>query len=132
MMGTWGVHIKALNTGHDGSLSTGHANSCKDMLSRLETMVLMGMELPLPAIRSQIASGIDILIHLGRMRDKSRKVLSITEIAGYEENNIILNDIYRFEEEKAEENTVHRAMEKVGDLIHTEKMIRAGYCLDGL
>ena len=129
--------LQAMNTGHAGSLSTGHANSCKDMLSRLETMVLMGMELPLPAIRSQIASGIDILIHLGRMRDKSRKVLSITEIAGYEENNIILNDIYRFEEEKAEENTihentVHRAMEKVGDLIHTEKMIRAGYCLDGL
>ena len=129
--------LQAMNTGHDGSLSTGHANSCKDMLSRLETMVLMGMELPLPAIRSQIASGIDILIHLGRMRDKSRKVLSITEIAGYEENNIILNDIYRLEEEKAEENTVHentvhRAMEKVGDLIHTEKMIRAGYCLDGL
>ena len=124
--------LQAMNTGHDGSLSTGHANSCKDMLSRLETMVLMGMELPLPAVRSQIASGIDILIHLGRMRDKSRKVLSITEIAGYEENNIILNDIYRFEEEKAEENTVHRAMEKVGDLIHTEKMIRAGYCLDGL
>lgn len=129
--------LQAMNTGHDGSLSTGHANSCKDMLSRLETMVLMGMELPLPAIRSQIASGIDILIHLGRMRDKSRKVLSITEIAGYEENNIILNDVYRFKEEKAEENTVHentvhRAMEKVGDLIHTEKMIRAGYCLDGL
>ena len=124
--------LQAMNTGHDGSLSTGHANSCKDMLSRLETMVLMGMELPLPAIRSQIASGIDILIHLGRMRDKSRKVLSITEIAGYEENNIILNDIYRFKEEKAEENTVHGAMEKVGELIHTEKMIRAGYCLDGL
>ena len=124
--------LQAMNTGHVGSLSTGHANSCKDMLSRLETMVLMGMELPLPAIRSQIASGIDILIHLGRMRDKSRKVLSITEIAGYEENNIILNNIYRFEEDKAEENTVHRAMEKVGDLIHTEKMIRAGYCLDGL
>lgn len=93
--------LQAMNTGHDGSLSTGHANSCKDMLSRLETMVLMGMELPLPAIRSQIASGIDILIHLGRMRDKSRKVLSITEIAGYEENNIILNNIYRFEEEKS-------------------------------
>ena len=124
--------LQAMNTGHDGSLSTGHANSCKDMLSRLETMVLMGMELPLPAIRSQIASGIDILIHLGRMRDKSRKVLSITEIAGYEENQIILNDIYRFKEKKAEENTVHGAMEKVGELIHTEKMIRAGYCLDGL
>ena len=109
--------LQAWNTGHDGSLGTAHANSTKDMISRVETMVLMGMELPLPAIRSQIASGIDILIHLGRMRDKSRKVLSITEIAGYEENNIILNDIYRFKEEKAEENTVHentvhRAMEK--------------------
>lgn len=102
------------------------------MLSRLETMVLMGMELPLPAIRSQIASGIDILIHLGRMRDKSRKVLSITEIAGYEENRIVLNEIYHFKEEKAEENTVHGAMEKVGVMLNTEKMIRAGYCLDGL
>ena len=71
--------LQAMNTGHDGSLSTGHANSCRDMLSRLETMVLMGMELPLAAIRSQIASGLDILVHLGRMRDKSRKVLAITE-----------------------------------------------------
>ena len=74
--------LQAMNTGHDGSLSTGHANSCRDMMSRLETMVLMGMELPLTAIRSQIASGLDILVHLGRMRDKSRKVLTITEV-GY-------------------------------------------------
>ena len=71
-----------MNTGHDGSLSTGHANSCRDMLGRLETMVLMGMDWPLAAIRSQIASGIDILVHLGRLRDKSRRVLSIVEIDG--------------------------------------------------
>ena len=93
----------AMNTGHDGSLSTGHANSCKDMLSRLETMVLMGMELPLPAIRSQIASGIDILIHLGRMRDKEPKgTFTLQKLQDTRNpNNIILNDIYRFEEEKA-------------------------------
>ena len=170
--------LQAMNTGHDGSLSTGHANSCRDMLSRLETMVLMGMELPLPAIRSQIASGIDILVHLGRMRDKSRKVLSITEIAEYKENQIIFNEIYRFKECEAEENTIEGTsenvkgcvetyekenveesveryaqkkvkicekekagkseyivrgnLEKVGNLIHTEKMIRAGYHLNGL
>ena len=86
--------LQAMNTGHDGSLSTGHANSCKDMISRLETMVLMGMGMPLAAIRSQIASGIDILVHLGRMRDKSRKVLSITEVVDYKDKQIILNDIY--------------------------------------
>ena len=72
--------LQALNTGHDGSLSTGHANSPEDMLSRLETMVLMGIEIPLPAIRRQIASGIDVIVHLGRMRDRSRKVLQILEI----------------------------------------------------
>lgn len=76
--------IQAMNTGHDGSLSTGHGNSPRDMLSRLETMVLMGMELPLPAIRRQIASAVDVMVHLGRMRDKSRKVLEILEITGYD------------------------------------------------
>lgn len=124
--------LQTMNTGHDGSLSTGHANSCKDMLSRLETMVLMGMELPLPAIRSQIASGIDILIHLGRMRDKSRKVLTITEIVEYKENQVILNDIYRFYEYEAEENNVNGALEHVGNLINTDKLRRAGYKTDGL
>ena len=84
--------LQAMNTGHDGSLSTGHANSCRDMMSRLETMVLMGMELPLTAIRSQIASGLDILVHLGRMRDKSRKVLTITEVTGMQEGEIVLKD----------------------------------------
>ncbi len=90
--------ISAMNTGHDGSLSTGHGNSPKDMLSRLETMVLMGADIPLLAVRSQVAAAIDILIHLGRLRDKSRRVLSIVEVAGYEEGEIILNPIYRFEE----------------------------------
>ena len=90
--------LQALNTGHDGSLSTGHANSPKDMLSRLETMVLMGMDLPLPAIRRQIASGIDILVHLGRLRDKSRKVLEVTEVTGYQDGEILLQPIYIFEE----------------------------------
>ena len=75
---------QALNTGHEGSLSTAHANSARDMLSRLETMVLMGVDLPLEAIRRQIASGVDILVHLGRMRDKSRKLLEVTEVCGFE------------------------------------------------
>ena len=91
--------IQALNTGHDGSLSTGHANSAKDMLSRLETMVLMAMDLPLPAIRGQIASGIDIIVHLGRLRDKSRKLLEIVEVLGYENDEIKTSVLYEFCEE---------------------------------
>lgn len=90
--------LQCLNTGHDGSMSTGHANSGADMLSRLENMVLMGMELPLAAIRQQIASGIDIIVHLGRLRDKSRKVLEITEITGYEQDKIQLNPLFVYEE----------------------------------
>ena len=87
--------LQALNTGHEGSLSTAHANSARDMLSRLETMTLMGVDLPLEAIRRQIASGVDILIHLGRMRDKTRKVLEITEVCGYEKNEIITRTLFR-------------------------------------
>ena len=123
--------LQAMNTGHDGSLSTGHANSCKDMLVRLETMVLMGMELPLPAIRSQIASGIDILVHLGRLRDKSRKVLSITEILGYREGEILLNDIYCFTEQKKSECRVQGSLVHVGTLKNTEKLERTEL-LDGI
>ena len=93
-MGTEGVHIKALNTGHDGSLSTGHANSPKDMLSRLESMVLMGMDLPLGAVQRQIASGIDIIVHLGRLRDKSRKVLEVSEILDYQDGEILVSPLY--------------------------------------
>ena len=93
--------LQAMNTGHDGSLSTGHANSTKDMLSRLETMVLQGAEgLPLEAIRQQIASAVDIIIFLSRMRDKTRKTMEITEIVGYENGEIILNPLYVFEEDE--------------------------------
>ena len=90
--------LQCLNTGHDGSMSTGHANSARDMLARLENMVLMGMELPLAAIRQQIASGVDIIVHLGRLRDKSRKVLEITELTGCEGNEIKRNPLFLFEE----------------------------------
>ena len=93
--------LQAMNTGHDGSLSTGHANSTDDMLSRLETMVLQGAAgLPLEAIRQQIASAVDIIIHLSRLRDHSRKTMEITEIIGYEDGKIILNPLYIFEEDE--------------------------------
>ena len=93
--------LQAMNTGHDGSLSTGHANSTEDMLSRLETMVLQGAAgLPLEAIRQQIASAVDIIIHLSRLRDKSRKTMEITEVVGYENGRIILNPLYVFEEDE--------------------------------
>lgn len=93
--------LQAMNTGHDGSLSTGHANSTDDMLSRLETMVLQGAAgLPLEAIRQQIASAVDIIIHLSRLRDKSRKTMEITEVVGYENGRIILNPLYVFEEDE--------------------------------
>lgn len=94
--------LQAMNTGHDGSLSTGHANSTRDMLSRLETMVLTGAEgLPLDAVRQQIASAVDIIVHLSRLRDRSRKTMENTEVAGYEKGAIQLNTLYRFEEDEA-------------------------------
>ncbi len=93
--------LQCLNTGHDGSMSTGHANSAKDMLSRLENMVLMGMDMPLPAIRKQIASGVDIIVHLGRVRDKSRKVLEIAEVLGVEDGEIQLHPLFLYEEAEA-------------------------------
>lgn len=93
--------LQAMNTGHDGSLSTGHANSTEDILSRLETMVLQGAaSLPLEAIRQQIASAVDIIIHLSRLRDKSRKTMEITEVVGYENGKIVLNPLYVFEEDE--------------------------------
>lgn len=118
--------LQALNTGHDGSLSTGHANSPGDMLSRLETMVLMGMDFPLPAIRRQIASGIDILIHLGRLRDKSRKVLEVTEVMGYQDGEILLQPIYSFEETGEENGKIQGVWKKIHELSHTGKLLAAG------
>ena len=112
--------LQAMNTGHDGSLSTGHGNSPADMLSRLETMVLMGGELPLAAVRSQIASALDILVHLGRMRDGRRRVLSIVEVLGYEEEQIRCQPLY--ESNPAEE----RGLEAVGILRNRQKWEIAG------
>ena len=118
--------LQAMNTGHDGSLSTGHANSCRDMLTRLETMVLMGVELPLQALRSQIASGIDILIHLGRLRDKTRKVLTIAEITGMQGGEIQWQELYRFEETPGSPDRVQGQLMRVGKLREREKCRRAG------
>lgn len=111
--------LQAMNTGHDGSLSTGHANSPRDMLSRLETMVLMAADLPLPAIRSQIASALDIMVHVARMRDKSRKVVAIEEVNRIENGEIVLNPLFSY--------TESGGLEKTGELIHREKLRMAGY-----
>jgi len=146
--------LQAMNTGHDGSLSTGHANSPQDMMSRLESMVLMGLELPLEAIRRQIASGIDILVHLGRLRDRTRKVLQIVEIVGFENGEIVMNPIYEFrenmrakpqelldgesgsmisqdEKNKGEEldgqnNKVIGSLVRVGNILYIQKAVMAG------
>lgn len=119
--------LQALNTGHDGSLSTGHANSATDMLMRLETMVLMGMELPLSAVRRQIASGVDIIVQLGRLRDKSRKVLEIVEITGYEDGEIVTRPLYQFQETGTDEaGHVMGQLQMCNPLMHTDKLLAAG------
>lgn len=119
--------LMAMNTGHDGSLSTGHANSAKDMLTRLETMVLMGMDMPLDAIRRQITSAVDIIIHLGRLRDHSRKLLEIVEVVGYVNHEIVLSPLYTFVEEGCtKEGKIQGSFIKKEALIHTEKCISAG------
>ena len=108
--------LQAVNVGNDGSLSTIHANTCRDMVSRLETMVLMGIQLPIPVIRRQIASGFDLFIHLGRLQDKSRKVLEISEIKGMDGEELKLNPLFI-------RNTT---LEKTGEMIHREKFRKAG------
>ena len=119
--------LQAMNTGHDGSMSTGHANSGRDMLARLENMVLMGMDLPLAAIRQQIASGVDLIVHLGRLRDKSRRVLEITELAGYENNEIVMNPLFLFEEEGEDgKGNVLGKLCRKGELRHGNKLKAAG------
>ncbi len=112
--------LQAMNTGHDGSLSTGHANSTKDMLSRLETMVLQGASgLPLEAIRQQISSALDIIVHLSRLRDKSRKTMEITEVCGLKDGEIELNPLYVFEEDE------NSTMSKVsGKLVRTKYKLK--------
>ena len=129
--------LQAMNTGHDGSLSTGHANSPEGMLSRLETMVLTGSaDLPLEAIRQQIASAVDYIIHLSRLRDFSRKCMEITEVVGYENGRILLNPIYKFQEDKYSTLTkVSGSLVRTENpIIHQDKFILAGiydYLEDG-
>ncbi len=118
--------LQAMNTGHDGSLSTGHANSCQDMISRMETMVLMGMDLPLAAIRSQIAAGVDILVHLGRLRDRSRRMLAIMEMDGIENGEVRLNPLYEFTEMGEQNGRIVGQWEKKGELLHKGKLYAAG------
>ncbi len=116
--------VQAMNTGHDGSMSTGHANSARDMLSRLETMILMGMELPLPAIRGQLASGIDIIVHLGRLRDRTRKLLTISELTGEVEpatSRIEVRTLFQFEETGTDENG-----RVLGEFVKKEELINVG------
>lgn len=117
--------LQAMNTGHDGSLSTGHANSTKDMLSRLETMVLTGSIMPLEAIRQQIASAVEIMVHLGRLRDKSRKVIEIVEIIGYEEGQIIMNPLFIFQEDRhTRDQVVHGTLKSTGNLLRARHKLR--------
>jgi pilus assembly protein CpaF len=122
--------LQAMNTGHDGSISTGHANSTEDMLSRLETMVLQGAAgLPLEAIRQQIASAVDIIIHLSRLRDKSRRTMEITEVLGYEDGRIVLNPLYVFiEDEKSTLTRVSGRLTRTdNEMKNTQKLQIAGF-----
>ena len=119
--------VTCLNTGHEGSLSTGHSNSAEDMLARLETMILMGMTIPLEAIRRQIASGIDILVHLGRLRDGSRKILEVVELLAYEEGRFVMNPLYRFAEQGVDaEGRIMGELRKEGVLVQDKKLRAAG------
>ena len=117
----------AMLNGHSGSMSTGHANNPADMLHRLETMMMMGIDLPLAAIQRQIASVLDVIIHLGRLRGKSRRVLRIEEITGYEEGRIMTETLYEFREEGMEHETVKGNLVKVGEIRNRDKLVEAGY-----
>lgn len=123
--------LQAMNTGHDGSLSTGHSNSPKDMLTRLETMVLMGMNMPIDAIRTQIASAIDIMVHLARQRDKSRKVVQIAEVGDYKNGEIELTPLFRFVEkgEGKDGRILGELVRQNADIKRTEKLKSAGITL---
>lgn len=115
--------MSAFNTGHDGSLSTAHANSAFDLMSRMESMMLMGVDMPLSAIRRQIASGVDIIVHLGRLRDRSRRVMEIAEVDGFREEEICIKPLYQFTEISEDENgRIIGELRRVHQLKHTQKL----------
>ena len=118
--------LQAFNVGQDGSLSTIHANSAKDAISRLETMIMLSANIPVEALRRQIASGVDIIVHLGRLRDKSRHVLEIEEVIPAKESGVITNTLYRFCETGQEDGKIRGTLVKEGDLKDRDKLIRAG------
>ena len=118
--------LQAFNVGEDGSMSTIHANSAYDALSRLETMMLLGTEIPLSALRRQMSSGIDIIVQLGRLRDKSRRLLEIIEVIGFEDNEIKTNVLYEFEESCEENGMIIGTHIKKNELFCKEKLMRAG------
>lgn len=119
--------LQAINTGHSGSMSTGHGNSVADMLSRLETMTLMGgLELPIPAVRGQISHGLDLMVHLGRLRDHSRKLLDVQEIAGMEQGEIVLHPLLHFTEKGERHGKIYGTWEQQGRLLHREKLRAKG------
>ncbi|KOR82417.1 CpaF family protein [Paenibacillus solani] len=119
--------LQAMNTGHDGSLSTGHANSTQDMISRLETMVLSGADLPISVVRQQISSAIDIFVHLSRLRDRSRRVTEISEVIGMQDGEVLLNRLYRFRETGESEGRVIGRLEPCGNPLHSvDKLHMAG------
>lgn len=119
----------AMLNGHSGSMSTGHANNPVDMLHRLETMMMMGIDMPFTAIQRQVASAIDIIIHLGRLRDKSRKVMEIAEVLGYEDGAVQIQTLYEYQEEGSEDGKVKGRLVKVEELANREKLLAAGYTL---
>lgn len=119
--------INSMLTGHDGSLSTGHGNSAKEMLLRLQTMVMMAYEMPVLAIRQQIAAAIDIMVHIGRLRDGSRKILEICEVIGIEDGEIVTHPLFRFRETGETEGKVEGILERIGDLVNKEKLYQSGW-----
>lgn len=118
--------LQAMNTGHDGSLSTGHANTISDMISRLETMVLSGAELPIAVVRQQISSAIDIFVHLSRLRDRSRRVTEISEVIGMQEGEVLLNPLFRFQEQDEREGRIIGGLVQIGRLRKGDKIRMAG------
>jgi pilus assembly protein CpaF len=118
--------LQAMNTGHDGSLSTGHANTIQDMMSRLETMVLSGAELPITVVRQQIGSAIDIFVHLSRLRDRSRRVTEISEVIGMQHGEVVLNPLFRFQEDEEREGRIIGGLIGTGRLMNVDKVRMAG------
>lgn len=119
--------VNSMLTGHDGSLSTGHGNSAKEMLLRLQTMVMMAYDMPVLAIRQQLAAAIDVIIHIGRLRDGSRKILEICEVVGMEDGEIITQPIYQYKEYSEQEGKVIGMLEKIGELRHKQKLLNSGW-----